>query len=43
MDVGAVGVDPNGAESITWQECEECSIGWGPFTGYVDTEEADGR
>jgi len=36
MDVGAVG---NPGETITWQECEDCGIGWGPFTGYVDTDE----
>lgn len=36
MDVGAVG---NPGETITWQECEDCNIGWGPFTGYVDTSD----
>jgi hypothetical protein len=35
MDVGAVG---NPGETITWQECEDCGIGWGPFTGFVDTD-----
>lgn len=36
MEVGAVG---NPGETITWQECEDCGIGWGPFTGYVDIDE----
>jgi len=36
MEVGAVG---NPGETITWQECEDCGIGWGPFTGYVDTDD----
>ena len=40
MDVGAVG---NPGETITWQECKECSIGWGPFTGYVATDGEGGR
>lgn len=39
MDVGAVA--PIG-EAITWQECDDCGIGWGPFTGYVDTDEETG-
>ena len=40
MDVGAVG---NPGETITWQQCEDCGIGWGPYTGHVDldAEEAD--
>ena len=33
MDVGAVG---NPGETITWQSCDECEIGWWPFTGWVD-------
>lgn len=41
MDVGAVGFP---GETITWQECEDCNVGWGPLTGYVDTsEECDAR
>ena len=41
MDVGAVG---NPGETITWQDCEDCGIGWGPFTGFVplDEDETDG-
>lgn len=35
MDVGAAG-SPGG---ITWQECEECQIGWGPWTGFCDIGE----
>lgn len=36
MNVGAVGTP---GETVAWQECEDCGIGWGPFTGYVDTDE----
>jgi len=38
MGVGAWSVSVIGTESITWQECEGCGIGWGPFSGWVDTE-----
>ena len=38
MDVGAVG---NPGENITWQECDDCQIGWGPFTGYVELDEEE--
>lgn len=36
MDVGAVG---NPGETITWQSCEDCGIGWGPYTGFVPLED----
>lgn len=35
MDVGAVGLP---GETITWQQCDGCRIGWGPFTGFVDLD-----
>lgn len=35
MDVGVVGTP---AETITWQQCDDCRLGWGPVTGYVDLE-----
>lgn len=38
MDVGAVGLPD---ETITWQQCEDCRIGWGPFTGFVDLDEEE--
>ncbi|WP_311170633.1 hypothetical protein [Halobellus ordinarius] len=38
MDVGAWGLP---GESITWQQCDDCRIGWGPFTGYVDLDKDD--
>ncbi|WP_435346061.1 hypothetical protein [Haloarchaeobius sp. HRN-SO-5] len=40
MDVGAVSTP---GDSITWQQCDECGLGWGPFTGYVtlDSENDD--
>jgi hypothetical protein len=39
MDVGAVG---NPGETITWQQCDECGVGWGRYTGWEDLEtEAD--
>lgn len=38
MDVGAVGNDPIFGETISWQKCENCQLGWGPFSGYVDLE-----
>jgi len=36
MDVGAIS---NPGEDITWQECEDCGLGWGPFTGLVEVDE----
>jgi hypothetical protein len=36
MDVGTVG---NPGETVSWQECEDCRLGWGPFTGFVDLDE----
>ena len=39
MEVGAWGLPE---ESITWQECDDCRIGWGPFTGYVDLDSNPG-
>lgn len=38
MDVGAVGLPD---ETITWQQCDGCRIGWGPFTGFVDLDEEE--
>jgi len=38
MDVGGVG---NPGEQITWQQCDDCRIGWGQFTGFVDFDEDD--
>lgn len=39
MDPGAAGVDAHGVESVSWATCEDCGLGWGPFTGFVDLEE----
>lgn len=37
MAVGAVGQP---GDTITWQSCSDCHIGWGPWTGYVETDGA---
>jgi len=37
MTVGAVG---GRGHSIAWEACRQCHIGWGPWTGYVETEGA---
>jgi hypothetical protein len=38
MDVGAWST-AGGITSVTWAECETCGLGWGPLTGWVETDE----
>jgi hypothetical protein len=41
MDVGSWSLDPSGKETITVEQCDECGIGWGQFTGWFELDEAD--
>lgn len=38
MEVGAKGYGPLEGETITWAECECCPVGWGRYTGWVQTD-----
>lgn len=43
MTAGAFGYSERTGETVDWAECETCSIGWGPFTGFVPLDDEDDR
>jgi hypothetical protein len=39
MEAGAWGWSPTTGETVDWAQCDDCRLGWGPWTGVVDLDD----